>query len=201
MGKTEKKAPTSTPEKKPTDDGPPPVSFWKLLRYASKIDWLLMIIGGIAAIANGVALPLFALVLGDMTNALGGGASPDLMVSLAKSAMLKFFWVGLGTLGTSWISMGCWMITGERLAIRFREEYFRALLRQEMGWFDKINPSEFTTKIAGECFAIQGGLGEKVSTFMYAISVVISGFVVGFIKGWQLTLVLLAAIPLIGTGC
>ena len=198
MGKTEKKAPTSTPEKKPTDDGPPPVSFWKLLRYASKIDWLLMIVGGIAAMGNGLALPLFALVFGDMTNALGNGSSPDLMVSLAKSAMLKFFWVGLGALGASGISMGCWMITGERQAIRFREEYFRALLRQEMGWFDKINPSEFTSKIAGECFAIQSGLGEKVSTFIYAISTVIAGFIVGFIKSWQLALVLCSAVPLLG---
>eukprot|EP00331_Platyophrya_macrostoma_P007656 CAMPEP_0176430740 /NCGR_PEP_ID=MMETSP0127-20121128/14418_1 /TAXON_ID=938130 /ORGANISM="Platyophrya macrostoma, Strain WH" /LENGTH=1373 /DNA_ID=CAMNT_0017812657 /DNA_START=12 /DNA_END=4133 /DNA_ORIENTATION=+ len=190
-------SPTS-PSKKPTEKEIPPAAFYKLFRYAGGFDWFLIIIGSIAACGNGLALPFFALVFGDMTNALGGNSGPDVMVDLAKSAMLKFFWVGLGTMGASWISMGSWMIVGERQAIRFREEYFKALLRQEMSWFDKVNPSEFSSKMAGECFAIQSGLGEKVSTFLYSICVVIAGFVVGFIKGWELTLVLCAAIPLLG---
>ena len=175
-----------------------PAGFFQLLRYASKKDLLLMFIGAVFAIANGAALPAFSLVFGDMTDALSDGSDADLMVDLARDSMLKFIYVGLGTFAASWISMGTWMYTGERQAIRFREEYFKALLRQEIGWFDTLNPSEFSSKMAGECFAIQTGLGEKVSTLLYAGAVVIAGFVVGFIKGWELTLVLCAAIPLLG---
>ena len=38
-------------------------------RYATLLDWLLMLVGSILAICHGVALPLLMLVFGDLTNA------------------------------------------------------------------------------------------------------------------------------------
>ncbi|CAD8062403.1 unnamed protein product [Paramecium primaurelia] len=36
-----------------------------------------------------------------------------------------------------------------------RKEYFSAILRQEVGWFDSINPNELNTKVADETFAVE----------------------------------------------
>ena len=188
---------TASSAKAQDEKDPPPVSFWKLLRFASPLDCLLMTIGSMAAMAAGTTLPLWSLLWGDMTNALRPGAPLDEMVDLSRTAMLNFFWIGLGMMGASGIAVGFWMIAGERQAIRFREEYFRALMRQEISWFDRRNPSEFTSKIAEECFAIQSGIGEKLPTVIRALTAIVAGLVIGLIKGWQLALILCALVPLL----
>jgi ATP-binding cassette subfamily B (MDR/TAP) protein 1 len=47
------------------------VPFFKLFAYADLVDVLLMIIGTIGSVANGVALPLMTLIFGSLTNAFG----------------------------------------------------------------------------------------------------------------------------------
>src|SRR5262249_22265739 len=72
----------------------------------------------------------------------------------------------------------------------------KSLLSQEIAFFDSINPNELSTKIAEECFNIQGGIGEKVATFLYSLSMFVCGFIIGYIKGWQLALILTGFMPL-----
>lgn len=55
--------------------------------------------------------------------------------------MFNFFELGAGAFVASWIMFGSWMITGERQSIKCRETYLRSLLRQEIGWFDRVNQS------------------------------------------------------------
>lgn len=74
------------------------------------------------------------------------------------------------------------------------------MLRQEIGWFDTINQSELATKFATDCFSFQGAIGEKVSTLIMTLSMFIVGFVIAFVYGWLMTLVVLASMPLIALG-
>ena len=61
------------------------VGFCSLFRFADGYDRILMIIGSIAAAANGAALPAFSLLWGSMTDAFGSSTSnADLMVDKAK---------------------------------------------------------------------------------------------------------------------
>ena len=45
---------------------------------------------------------------------------------------------------------------------------------------------------------VEQGIGDKVGGFLQFFSVTISGFIIGFVKGWQLALVILAVTPLLG---
>lgn len=47
------------------------VAFYKLFSFADSWDIVLMILGSISAIANGVAKPLMLLVLGQIINSVG----------------------------------------------------------------------------------------------------------------------------------
>jgi len=47
------------------------VPFYKLFAFADPIDVVLMIVGGVAAIGNGLAQPLMTLVLGQIINSFG----------------------------------------------------------------------------------------------------------------------------------
>jgi len=171
-----------------------PIALSRLLKFATKWDIFLMIIGLLAALANGIAMPASTLLIGNITNAINETGNSD-MVDHARHLSLDFVWIGLGAMIAAYLSFACWMITGERVAIKIRTEYFKALLRQEMGWYDFFNPNELATRVSEECTFIQNGIGEKIATFAFTISTVLAGFLIGFLKGWQLALVLCGCIP------
>ncbi|KAH6826593.1 P-glycoprotein 11 [Perilla frutescens var. hirtella] len=89
------------------------------------------------------------------------------------------------------------MITGERQAARIRSLYLATILRQDVGFFDKeSNTGEVVGRMSGDTVLIQDAMGEKVGKFIQLVSTFLGGFVIAFIKGWLLTLVMLSSIPL-----
>ena len=173
------------------------VSWCSLFRFATTTDALLIVLGTICAAATGVAMPIFSILWGDMTNSFGNASDTE---NAAKGIMLNFLYIGLGAFAAGWGMFACWMISGERQGIACRKAYLRSLLRQEIGWFDTINQSELATKFATDCFAFQGAIGEKVSTVIMTIAMFIAGFVIAFVYGWLMTLVVLASLPAIAIG-
>lgn len=71
------------------------------------------------------------------------------------------------------------------------------MLRQEIGWFDSINQAELSSQFSADTMSFQGALSDKIPLVMYVVAMAISGFIVAFVKGWLLTLVLLGVFPLI----
>ena len=102
-------------------------SFKSLFRFATPTDNLLMIVGSICAAAVGVAIPMFTVLWGDMTNHFQSAAD---MEQASKGIMFNFLKIGAGTFGAGWGMFACWMIAGERQGITCRKEYLKSLLRQ-----------------------------------------------------------------------
>ncbi|EDK31811.1 multidrug resistance protein-like transporter family ABC domain protein (macronuclear) [Tetrahymena thermophila SB210] len=177
-----------------------PVGFFQLFKFASKLDVFLMVFGAIAAMVNGVLQPLMSQIIGRTTNQFSSNQDQSYIIENAK--IQCFYMIGAGFISfiCSWIQMACWMISGERQAIECRKQYFKAIIRQEIGWFDMQNPNELTSKISQDCFFIQGAIGEKVPKFLMAIFTGLGGFGVGFYNGWQMSLVSAAAAPIIIIG-
>ena len=68
-------------------------------------------------------------------------------------------------------------------------------MRQEMGFFDTRDTGELNTRMFEDVKKISNGLGEKVGVTIQAGSQFIAGMIVAFYYGWQLALVVLAALP------
>lgn len=116
------------------------ISFFQLFRFAEPLDKVLMAVGSLGAFVEGAAMPVFTILWGNMTDAFGGSTSdPDASVNQSRDIMWNFLEIGLGVFVASWLMLGCWMIAGERQAIRCRKKYLAALLKQEVGWFDRVN--------------------------------------------------------------
>ena len=96
---------------KPTE---PALPYFKLFRFATTKDKLLMAIGTIFSIINGATMPLFMYILGDMINSFTILSNKDQIVDAASRQSIYFICVGVGSLICSWIMFACWMITGER---------------------------------------------------------------------------------------
>jgi hypothetical protein len=54
---------------------------------------------------------------------------------------------GVGMFICTYIYMYIWVHTGEATAKRIRERYLKAILRQDIAFFDKVGPGEVTTRI------------------------------------------------------
>lgn len=58
----------------------------------------------------------------------------------------------------------CWRLVGERSAQRIRTKYLRAVLRQDIGFFDtEVSTSDIMHGISSDIAQIQEVMGEKVN--------------------------------------
>ncbi|XP_009593037.1 ABC transporter B family member 11-like [Nicotiana tomentosiformis] len=174
------------------------VPFYKLFSFADSTDKVLMIIGTIAAIGNGLSLPIMTILFGELTDSFGQNQNNKDVLRVVSRVSLKFVYLALGCGAAAFLQVAFWMISGERQAARIRSLYLKTILQQDIAFYDKeTNTGEVVGRMSGDTVLIQDAMGEKVGKFVQLISTFIGGFVISFTKGWLLTLVMLSVIPLL----
>ncbi|XP_030285446.1 bile salt export pump [Sparus aurata] len=118
----------------------------------------------------------------------------------AQMTMFAYYYIGigLGVLIVSYFQIFFWVSAAARQIQRIRKTYFRKIMRMEIGWFDCNSVGELNTRISDDINKINNAIADQVSIFIERISTFVFGFMVGFIGGWKLTLVVVAVSPLIG---
>ncbi|KAG2600074.1 ABC transporter B family member 9-like isoform X1 [Panicum virgatum] len=178
------------------DAGVKRVSFTGLFRYADGTDVLLMLLGTVGALANGVTQPIMTVIFGQVINAFGGAVAVDDVLQRVNKAVLNFVYLGIATAIVSFLQVSCWTMTGERQATRIRSLYLKSVLRQEIAFFDvEMTTGQIVSRMSGDTVLVQDAIGEKVGKFQQLIATFVGGFVIAFVKGWILSLVMLACIP------
>lgn len=81
-------------------------------------------------------------------DAFGPQYSEDAVIDNAWYSAKWMFGLGAMSFFCSWIQFFTWMEAGERQAIVYRKKYLDALLRQDVAWFDKVNPNTLASKVA-----------------------------------------------------
>uniref|UniRef100_A0A1J3GPL7 ABC transporter B family member 4 n=2 Tax=Noccaea caerulescens TaxID=107243 RepID=A0A1J3GPL7_NOCCA len=174
------------------------VPFYKLFAFADSFDILLMILGTIGSIGNGLGFPIMTILFGDLVDAFGQNVLKSNVTDEVSKVALKFVWLGIGTFAAAFLQLSGWMISGERQAARIRSMYLRTILRQDIAFFDvDTNTGEVVGRMSGDTVLIQDAMGEKVGKAIQLVSTFVGGFVIAFIRGWLLTLVMLCSIPLL----
>ncbi|XP_006891547.1 PREDICTED: multidrug resistance protein 3 [Elephantulus edwardii] len=184
-----------------------------LFRYSDWQDKLFMSLGTIMAIAHGSGLPLMMIVFGEMTdsfvNTAGNFSFPVnfslLLINpgrILEEEMTRYAYyysgLGAGVLVAAYIQVSFWTLAAGRQIRKIRHKFFHAILRQEIGWFDKNDITELNTRLTDDISKISEGIGDKVGMFFQAVATFFAGFIVGFIRGWKLTLVIMAISPILG---
>ncbi|KAG8370995.1 hypothetical protein BUALT_Bualt13G0041100 [Buddleja alternifolia] len=164
------------------------VPYHKLFSFADSADCALMIIGFITAVGSGLCLPLMTLIFGELANSFGRNVETKSVVNEVSKVSLKYVYLALGS--------GFAAFSRERQAVRIRNLYLRAILRQDIGYFDKqINTGDIVERMSTDTIMVQDAMGEKIGKFLQLSASFLGGFVIAFIQGWLLTLILLSAIP------
>ena len=109
-----------------------------------------------------------------------------------------WFFIGLGI--GSWVCgqiMGaCLMYSAARQTNQIRIQYFRSILRQDVGYFDTHNAGELNTRLFDDVRKISNGIGDKLGIGLQAFCQFVSGIIIGFIYGWKMCLVIMATAPI-----
>ncbi|KAM9200102.1 ATP-dependent translocase ABCB1-like [Mergus octosetaceus] len=200
------------------------VSPLTVFRYSDWRDKFLMVLGTTMAILHGAGLPVMMIVFGDMTDSFITSenmtypeffsflnhTSVNFSTDFFSYALLgeleeeltryAYYYSGIGAcvLFAAYIQVSFWTLAAGRQIKRIRHEFFHAVMRQEIGWFDVNDVGELNSRIVDDISKINEGIGEKIGMFFQSVATFFTGFIVGFTKGWKLTLVILAFSPVLG---
>ncbi|XP_020240290.1 ABC transporter B family member 15 [Cajanus cajan] len=168
-------------------------SFRSIFMHADGLDWCLMILGLIGAIGDGIGTPLVLFVTSHIMNNIGDFSSDKgstIIHSVNKNAVVLLYLAG-GSFVACFLEGYCWTRTGERQAARMRVKYLKAVLRQEVAYFDLhvTSTSEVITSVSNDSLVIQDVLSEKVPNFLMNASMFVGSYIVAFALLWRLAIV------------
>ncbi|OLY83009.1 Multidrug resistance protein 1A [Smittium mucronatum] len=207
ISKNEKKKSKSPKDAFGNSDGLPPVPFFQLFRFATRNEKLVLLAGTFFSILTGLAMPTMTILFSNMAGAFitysaiidtGDAQSAKDYLSHEINKYCKYLAVLAACMFVvSYLQSITFSVVCEKQILRIREEYYRSSLRQDMSWFDKVSTGDLTTRISSDVSVIQEGIGVKLAYLIQYLSTFFGGFILAFIRGWKMALVVLSIMPLL----
>ncbi|KAI5618278.1 multidrug resistance protein 1, partial [Silurus asotus] len=176
------------------------VSFGRILAL-NKPEWPYMMVGILASFVGGAVYPCVAILFAKI---IGVFAEPDPDVKRQKTLMFSLLFLLLGAVSFITYFLQGFMFgkSGEILTMRLRSQAFKAILRQDIAWFDNHDNAVgvLTTKLATDASMVKGASGSRLGLAVGTVCSLGIAVIIAFIYCWQLTLLILACVPfLIGS--
>ncbi|XGW12862.1 hypothetical protein V3C99_013481 [Haemonchus contortus] len=195
----QEKSTEKTPAEKPARV-PLPVLF----RYATKLDFCLMLLGAVFAATQGTFNSVSSLVFRHLMDALiigefewQAGIFDDYeFTQLAMNSVYRYTLFGLIQFTLGFLSMCCWHTVCERQVYQIRNRFFGSVIRQDMAWFDQNDSGALTTRMSDGIDRIRDGIGDKLGAMFAYFATFIAGITVALSCSWQMTLVMIGFFPI-----
>lgn len=175
----------------------PNVSFLKLLKL-NKSEWPYIMVGTLASLINGGSHPAFCVFFAKII-AVFGYDDPDKIKRESDLYCILFAVVGVVSFFTYFLQGYMFGRSGEVLTMRLRHLAFKAMLRQEISWFDdkKNNTGALTTRLSTEASQIQTATGSRLGLLAQNFASMGLSIIIAFFFGWELSLLILAMTPVL----
>ncbi|KAG8365999.1 hypothetical protein BUALT_Bualt17G0030400 [Buddleja alternifolia] len=162
-----------------------------LFRCADRIDKLLMLLGTLGSIGDGLMTPLNMYVLSGVIDEYAT-SNQSISNKVVDKYAMRLLCVAIGVGVSAFLKGLCWTRTAERQTSRIRMEYLKSVLYQEVGFFDNQDASSTTFKVVSsisvDAHSIQDVIAEKIPNCLAELSAFIFGLVVAFLLSWRLAL-------------
>ncbi|EAR92160.3 ABC transporter transmembrane region protein (macronuclear) [Tetrahymena thermophila SB210] len=174
------------------------IGFFRLFRFSSKDDKIMMIFGTLAAIVNGGCIPLFSYLYGEVRDAMITAIQKNKSQNSEITNVSVFFLIIAAVcFVAAFIQQYCWAVAGTSQSIKIRIEYYHSLFRQDMSWYFKEDKLKLVNRIQTELFSITDGIAEKVGYLILIISIGVSSLIQSFLTHISMSLILVVTIPLL----
>ncbi|XP_036176291.1 bile salt export pump isoform X4 [Myotis myotis] len=159
-------------------------------------EWPYMVVGSVGAAVNGAVTPLYAFLFSQI---LGTFSLPDKeeQRSQINGVCLLFVAMGCVSLCTQFLQGYAFAKSGELLTKRLRKFGFRAILGQDIGWFDDLrnSPGALTTRLATDASQVQGAAGSQIGMMVNSLTNITVAMIIAFFCSWKLSLVIVCFLP------
>jgi ATP-binding cassette, subfamily B (MDR/TAP), member 1 len=171
-----------------------------LSRLASlnKPEIPVIILGSIASAVSGVIFPIFAILLSNVIKAFY--EPPHILRKDAEfwSSMFLVF----GAVYFVSLPLGSYLfsVAGCKLVRRIRLMAFEKVVNMEIEWFDHPENSSgaIGARLSADAAKVRGLVGDALQLTVQNSATLVAGLVIAFVSNWELSLIILALIPLIG---
>ncbi|GJJ68166.1 ATP-binding cassette, subfamily B (MDR/TAP), member 1 [Entomortierella parvispora] len=164
-------------------------------------DVSLCLLGVFFACIQGALFPSFSQLFAGAINTLNAYRE-DSFIHDANMWSLRFLILSFIGFAGFCGGMTCFLIVGERVTSRFRLLSYRSILSQEMAFFDRPENSTgaLASRLATDSQQIFDMVSQVILTTVSSLATIAVGLGFAFKATWQMTLIILAAVPIIGLG-
>ncbi|KAG5315957.1 MDR49 protein, partial [Acromyrmex insinuator] len=203
-----------------------PVPYYKLFRFATWGELMLILLSLILGGFTGLSIPIAIIQYGEFSNMLLDRTRPNdtttptiilplfgggkiLYANATDEERMDALYDDSVAFGASCAAISAIMfvlsmlmvdilnIAASRQISRIRKIFLKAVLRQDMSWYDTNTSTNFASRINEDLEKMKDGMGEKLSIITYLITSFVSSVIISFVYGWLLTLVMLSCAPII----
>ncbi|XP_037019811.2 ATP-binding cassette sub-family B member 5 [Artibeus jamaicensis] len=175
----------------------PEVSLLKIFKL-NKSEWLSVVLGTLASVLNGTVHPIFSIIFAKIITMF---ENDDKTTLKHDAEMYSMVFVILGVICfVSYFIQGLFYgRAGEILTMRLRHLAFKAMLYQDISWFDdkENNTGALTTILAIDIAQIQGATGSRIGVLTQNATNMGLSVIISFIYGWEMTLLILSIAPVL----
>ncbi|XP_076777029.1 ATP-binding cassette sub-family B member 5 [Arvicanthis niloticus] len=175
----------------------PGVSLLKLFKL-SKSEWPFVVLGTLASALNGSVHPAFSIIFGKLVTMFEDKNKATLKQDVELYSMMLVV-LGIVALVTYLMQGLFYGRAEENLAMRLRHSAFRAMLYQDMAWYDdkENNTGALTTTLAVDIAQIQGAATSRLGIITQDVTNMSLSILISFIYGWEMTLLILSFAPVL----
>ena len=189
-------AETTTPASATTK--PPPEVSLHRLAYLNKPEIPVLLLGTIAAVANGLILPVYGILMSYIIKTFY--EPEEKLRKDSKFWSFAFVALGVASLLAQPSMSYLFSVAGCKLVRRIRSKCFEKVVYMDVSWFDEAKHSSgaLGARLSADAASMRGVVGDALALLVQNIATAIGGLVIAFTTNWQLALIILVLLPFLG---
>jgi len=167
-------------DEKEVEDDPPSPSYGKIFGLA-RPEWPALTLSFFLMVGGEAAGMIPPLILAKAYDTVVGFKDDDTKREVVREKMLIVFAIFFGGQACGWLRGAIMSIAGERVVARLRVRLFKAILAQEIGYFDKNKSGSLVSRLTSDTVVVQTVTTSSFPEMLLGLIKVIVAMVLMFI--------------------
>ncbi|TMW58939.1 hypothetical protein Poli38472_007084 [Pythium oligandrum] len=168
---------------------------WKL----SVPELKFVIFGAIGTFLNAAVFPAWGVFYVKMITLFFEDKPRSDVLETARYWALAFVCLGILAIGSTLLLQYSFAVVSQRLIARVRLMSFKAMVNQDIGWFDldENASGSLVSRLATDAAILHGMTSDALHSRLMIITTLLIAFGIAFYYSWQMTLLLFAIAPIL----